>query len=360
VEHVTGARAGVALTVNFRSVPEVLDAVNRLFTGVDREIPERTIEPEYIPIHPFHPRGGENAEVEIWSVESQGNSAGDRRRAEAAVLARELRSWLDSGSIRPKQIAVLFRALTDTPLYTRALRQAGIEFVVEGGKAFAERPEVVESFALLRALSNPGDAVPLLGVLRFSFGGVTDAELAGFVASGGVLQWMSAQTGAPPRIAGVFARLRELDALRLRLPLDRWVLSALTETEFLLTQAAYEQAPAGGQCAEARARGRDARPGAQAHPREALDDVEDVFAAIAPRKPLADEAVDAVHPVDPQGQGARVPGDRGSDLARGSAPTARSAGETILGNEEPDRDFDPRSGQALNAAGLAACATGAS
>jgi ATP-dependent helicase/nuclease subunit A len=360
VKHVTAEGAGASLTVNFRSVPEVIDAVNRLFTGWIGEIPERTVEPEYLPIHPFHPRGGENAGVEIWSVRASGESARDRRRAEAAALAREIRAWLDSGSLRPKHVALLFRALTDIPLYTRALRRAGIDFVVEGGKAFAERPEVVESFALLRALANPGDAVPLLGVLRSSFGGATDAELAAFVRSGGVLQWISAQEGVPPRIAGVFARLRDQDVLRLRLPLDRWILITLTESEFLLTQAAYEDGPqrvanvrklAHEVASLVRERGLTLE--------EALNEVEEVFTGdrTEGESPLADEAVDAVRILSiHKAKGLEFRVVVVPDLARGSGSgRSQTRVEIVLADRGPEIAISiPGRAGALNGAGLAA------
>ena len=107
-------------------------------------------------------------------------------------------------------MAILLRSLNDVTLYTRELREAGIDYVIDGGKAFAERPEVVEALALLEALANPADPVAALAVLRSAFGGAGDGELAAYARDGGRFYWPAAlaedlaakHTVSPPRSPG--------------------------------------------------------------------------------------------------------------------------------------------------------------
>jgi ATP-dependent helicase/nuclease subunit A len=196
-------------------------------------------------------------------------------------------------------IAVLFRSLVDIPLYTRALREAGIDFVVDGGRAFFERHEVGEAFSLLRSLANPADGVATVGVLRGSLGGVPDADLVAFVRAGGRLSWKRSMTAAAsfPAIRRAFERLQEWDALHDTLPLDLWILRVLTESEFTLLLAAYYDGPqrvanvrklAEKAAGLARERGVTLEQVAQR--------LEDEFTGdrVEGESPLADEAVDAV------------------------------------------------------------------
>jgi ATP-dependent helicase/nuclease subunit A len=240
--HVLASGTSLSLVTSYRSRPEVLEPLNRLFRGWIGDTPDRDIEPEYEDIAPSREARPGEPGVEIWSVRSAGDTAIRRRRAEAAEIAAQIRTWLDAGTYRARDIAILFRALTDLPVYTRALREARIDFVVEGGKAFFERPEIVESFALLRAIANAADGVALLGVLRSGFGGATDLELAEHARRGGPWRWTTEDAGSET-LTRAFSRLRELEHVRRTMPLDRWIQYALAESPFALIQIAHEDGP---------------------------------------------------------------------------------------------------------------------
>lgn len=242
-EHVLENGGRESLVTNFRSVPGVLDPLNRLFENWIGRPADREVEPEYEPIA-AHREPGNQPAVEVWSVlRPPRSTAADGRRAEA----RHLAAWIQENAGPGRdlgwgEIALLFRAMTDIPIYTRAFREAGIPFVVDGGKAFAERPEVVEAFALLRALANPADPVATLAVLRSTLGAVPDPVLLEYQRAGGVFQWTRNPDRLPegfPRIRAAFERLRRWDRERRSLPLDRWIQKTLTEGEFILLMAAY-------------------------------------------------------------------------------------------------------------------------
>ena len=235
----------VSLVTNFRSRPGILSAVNRMFTdwmGPASEA-DRLVEPEYETLEPHREPKGGNPCVEIWSVDTPEDAKiEDRRQEEARQIAAAIRRWNDRGEHSFGDVAVLFRSLIDIPIYVRALRDAGIDFVVDGGKAFSERQEVVESFALLRALANPADTVALLAVLRSPLGGVPDGRILSYVRKKGRLSWKATENPVLeefPEIRRAFSFLGTWNKERRRTPLDRWVMRALTESEFLILTASH-------------------------------------------------------------------------------------------------------------------------
>jgi ATP-dependent helicase/nuclease subunit A len=301
-DHVLDGGQPASLVTNFRSRPGILDVLNPLFAGWmgPRSPDEADVEPVYEPIHAHRPAAASPG-VSILSVETADKAKVEvRRRAEAGEIARRIREWVDSGTYGPSDIAVLFRSLMDSPIYTRALREAGIDFVVDGGRAFFERPEVGEAFCLLRALANPADHVATVGVLRSPVGGVPDAELVAFVRAGGNMRWKRSREPALsgfPRIRRAFERLREWDDLHTGLPVDRWILRVLTESAFTLLTAAFFDGPqrvanvrklAEKTATLVRERGVTLE--------QAVQVLEDEFAGerVEGESPLADEAVRAV------------------------------------------------------------------
>ncbi|HUD73021.1 MAG TPA: UvrD-helicase domain-containing protein, partial [Dongiaceae bacterium] len=162
------------LSASFRSPSRLLTPINRLFDDWlgprgDWRDDER---PPYVPIEPA--AGAEAAgppRVQIWSADAgPGADALAGRRAEAAAIAAAIAARLgtptdDGQAWRPSQFALLFRATGNVGVYARALATAGIPSLVEGGRDFAERPEVGDLLSFLRAVANPNDGPALLAVL---------------------------------------------------------------------------------------------------------------------------------------------------------------------------------------------------
>ncbi|HXG52063.1 MAG TPA: UvrD-helicase domain-containing protein [candidate division Zixibacteria bacterium] len=186
------------LTTNFRSAPGILDVVNGVFEPLIRE--RSGLQPRYVPIEP--PRRPEASpdrsslpRVLLRRVESSETLNADRaRRLEAESLAR----WLEEAVLgkvmlpgpngeapaRPRDIAFLFRKLTDVHLYLEPLRRRGIRYVVEGEKHFYATQEIVDAVNLLRAVDNPYDRAALVGLLRSAVGGLSDTEIYRLHAEG--------------------------------------------------------------------------------------------------------------------------------------------------------------------------------
>lgn len=76
-----------------------------------------------------------------------------------------------------RDIAVLFRAMTEVHLYESAFRRAGIPYVTVDGKGFYAREEITDFIQLLRFLDNKTDEVALAAVLRSPICGLSDDAL---------------------------------------------------------------------------------------------------------------------------------------------------------------------------------------
>jgi ATP-dependent helicase/nuclease subunit A len=191
------ARNGIEcrLSANFRSHGKILDVVNGVFGRLIR--PRAGLQPEYVPIEPAPPVGGddETGALPFRKVILRKIRGGDggldieqARRLEAESLAR----WLDeevlgkaqivdregtARRVKPGDVAILFRKLTDVHHYLEPLRRRGLGYVVEGERHFYAVQEIIDAVNLLRAIDNPHDRLALVGVLRSPLGGRTDAEI---------------------------------------------------------------------------------------------------------------------------------------------------------------------------------------
>jgi len=174
-----------ALSVNFRSRPPLLAAINATFAPIfgDNFVPlvaGRDDGPEDGP-------GGEPL-VELmlsdsagWAETAPGEEPGPGppwRRAEAALLARRIDELIGSGAARPNEIVVLLRYATAAGVYGQALADRGIPIAAALGGGFYAAQEIADLGAYVRVLANPLDDVALYGVLASPLGGLRADALA--------------------------------------------------------------------------------------------------------------------------------------------------------------------------------------
>ncbi len=96
-------------------------------------------------------------------------------QAEIVVEGKGDKGWLRA--VTPGDVVLLFRAMSNVSLYEAALRDAGLDYYLVGGRAFFAQQEIYDLLNLLRALENPQDGVSLAGVLRSPFCCVSDEAL---------------------------------------------------------------------------------------------------------------------------------------------------------------------------------------
>jgi ATP-dependent helicase/nuclease subunit A len=189
---VVGAGGSVErLTVNFRSVPAVLDEVSAVIQPAMRE--RAGLQPRFetllaCPRLAEAPgfRAAGRRPVEHWI--SWGWDAGTReadpaltaRRAaelEARAVARDLRELHDAEGVPYEEMALLFRSTGDFEVYLSALRELAVPFVVERDTTFYARREIVDALAWVCCILDPLDHLSLVAALRSSAVGVPDGAL---------------------------------------------------------------------------------------------------------------------------------------------------------------------------------------
>ncbi len=155
--------------------------------------------------------------------------AEQRQREARAVVEFLVRTVGDIGaetwggqSIAYRDVAVLCRTHQTLEAYEDALQEAGIPHRLVGGRRYAQRQEIAELRALLRAIESPSDATALVATLRSSVFGFSDEELTVFMSAGGRLDYLHTPSaplthGGAERFADAFATLRQWHQRRTQL-----------------------------------------------------------------------------------------------------------------------------------------------
>ena len=113
-------------------------------------------------------------------------------------------------SFEYRDIALLFRAMTDVPVYEAEFRRAGIPFQTVLGKGFYEREEITDLIQLCRFLDNRTDELALAAVLRSPLGGISDNTLLALRLGPGVGETIPGQPPQPrKRPRPLFQALRK-------------------------------------------------------------------------------------------------------------------------------------------------------
>src|SRR6185312_6701812 len=181
------------LHLNFRSQPPLIHFFNHLFARLfqtPEEVPhEELAQLGYVAFEPSSEQRQPEAQAPLVELLIDTKAPADdtpkaqRTQAErdAKQVARKILSLAGSAGILPamsvqrdkaaadkmsalpapalqsfqfKDIALLFRAMTDVPAYEAELRNAGIPFQTVQGKGFYEREEITDLIQLLRFLNN--------------------------------------------------------------------------------------------------------------------------------------------------------------------------------------------------------------
>ncbi len=169
------------LDTNYRSRPEILGFINRLFSqgtffgpagfeslvagrdvgaGVSRDGRDSWATEVLIAERPLAD-GGQGPESAF-------------QQAEAHVVAERVRRLLDEEGFSQGDVVLLLPSITHVGLYQQALLGRGIDVYVVRGKGYYSQDEVADVAALLRLLVNPHDDLSLVTVLRSPLVGVSD------------------------------------------------------------------------------------------------------------------------------------------------------------------------------------------
>ncbi len=112
-------------------------------------------------------------------IEREAACAGERI---LSMVGHEMIPDKDTGEYRPVRfgdIAVLFRSLAGSgEVYTQVFSDMGIPSCTGSGTGYFSAPEIRVMLSLLSVLDNPRQDIPLSAVMRSPIGGFTDEELA--------------------------------------------------------------------------------------------------------------------------------------------------------------------------------------
>jgi ATP-dependent helicase/nuclease subunit A len=148
---------------------------------------------DYEPLTAHHPQVNASPCIEfLWSPREAKENVTEARSHEADWIARRIAAMVTDREalvverdaqgerlrpVRPGDVVLLFRAMSNVELYEAALRNYGLDYYLVGGRAFFAQQEIYDLLNLLRALENPQDAVSLAGTLRSPFCCLSDEAL---------------------------------------------------------------------------------------------------------------------------------------------------------------------------------------
>lgn len=185
----------VALTTNFRSVPDVLAWVNAVFAellvepgGTGGQAPHQVLDTCRPPL-------ALTPAVRVFGGEHDA-SVGEARDLEAADVAAAVQTaleekWMVLGRdgherpVRPSDIAILTPTRTVLPHLEEALTTADLSYRVESASLVWSTQVVRDLLAVLRAIDDPRDGIAVLGALRTSAIACSDQDLLEWHRAGG-------------------------------------------------------------------------------------------------------------------------------------------------------------------------------
>jgi len=161
------------LTLNYRSRPEVLAAVNHLF-GSD-------FGDEFQPLAASgdfpDPVFGTPVELLVTDKASYSGTGTHWRRGEARSVARRVKELVETGAAKPGEIVLLFAAGTDAEWYEQELRELGLPTYRTTGRGYFGQQQVADLLAYLRLLHNRYDDEALVTVLASPLVGLSNDAL---------------------------------------------------------------------------------------------------------------------------------------------------------------------------------------
>lgn len=111
---------------------------------------------------------------------SEGVSSEERLVVSAREVAKRFKELVDRG-VSPSKMALLLGRMTNADVYSRALREAGVESVIAGGSVFADTAEAALVGDMFKYAADPHDDMSLLRLLVSPLFSVPDDALLALV-----------------------------------------------------------------------------------------------------------------------------------------------------------------------------------
>ncbi len=173
---------------NYRSLPQIIDFTNTLFSCL---MPPDQPEQWRTTYSPFEPTRTGRGSVELVLMRAEDSRKHELRTREASLMARMIRSKLEAKrpviedeTPRPvayKDIAILLRGRTHLGLIEDELRSHGIPYVVLKGIGFFDEPETAMLREFVSFIADPSDDYALFCLLRSPLLGMHAKRLEGLL-----------------------------------------------------------------------------------------------------------------------------------------------------------------------------------
>jgi DNA helicase-2/ATP-dependent DNA helicase PcrA len=169
-EHFPGARV-VKLEQNYRSRTPILEVANAVIA--------RRTDAKWRKVLFSERAGGEKVGVAVAPTPE----------VEATWVGREIRRLIREQSVRPREIAVLYRSNAQSQLVEAALREQGVAHRVVGGAQFFERKEIKDVLAYLKLALNPSDEISLRRIINVPTRGIGETSLEKLALAAATRRW---------------------------------------------------------------------------------------------------------------------------------------------------------------------------
>ena len=250
----------LSLRVNFRTVPEATNEINRIFQPLMTGPENGRFQPRHVPLVAFRQPGGSDTGVRFLSppghMDAAAMNADQWRRAESGCIAACIRQMIERGTnvfdkkdhaprpARYGDVAVMFPTTTGLDGLEQALRAHDVPYQVSGGKHYYARIEFQDLLCVLKAIENPCDALSVVGALRSPFFGHSDADLLEHFAATAGFNYLNEPPTDCSVLKNAFNTLAELHARRNAAPVPIVLTKLFERTQAL---AVYAMKPHGEQ-----------------------------------------------------------------------------------------------------------------
>lgn len=163
----------IMLEQNYRSTQTILDAANAVISNNDNRKPKK-----------------------LWTSLGKGSPivgyVADNAQGEASWVAQEIARLAGEDGVNYSDIAIMYRANSQSRSLEDALIKSGLPYQLVGGTKFYERREVKDALAYLQSIANPDDDVNLrriLNVPKRGLGARAESQITSYAKENSISFW---------------------------------------------------------------------------------------------------------------------------------------------------------------------------